>query len=136
MNGVGLWGFGARRASRLGHGAEGGSIRILGSTIVAAQGRPHGRLDPMISGPQLEKLPHRAAELDRGGSSFWGLMLIRTKYLACAAVVLLSSGAAFAESDLSGLPALKTASRHPVQYYLSLPKGWSAQKQWPVLLAI
>jgi hypothetical protein len=57
-------------------------------------------------------------------------------YLACAAVALLASCSAFAESDSSGMPALKTASRHPVQYYLSLPKGWSSQKQWPVLLAI
>jgi hypothetical protein len=65
--------------------------------------------------------------------NFWFRAL---KYLARAAVALLASCAAFAESDLSGLPALKTASRHPVQYYLSLPKGWSSQKQWPVLLAI
>src|SRR5579859_7739150 len=57
-------------------------------------------------------------------------------YPACSAVALLISCAAFAESDLSGLPALKTAAHYPVQYYLSLPKGWSAQKQWPVLVAI
>jgi hypothetical protein len=31
---------------------------------------------------------------------------------------------------------LKTASTHPMQYYLSLPDGWTAGKTWPVLVAI
>jgi len=31
---------------------------------------------------------------------------------------------------------LKTASTHPIQYYLSLPDGWSAAKKWPVLIVI
>jgi len=31
---------------------------------------------------------------------------------------------------------LKTASGHPMQYYLSLPKGWSAQKKWPIMVAV
>jgi len=31
---------------------------------------------------------------------------------------------------------LKTASSHPMQYYLSLPDGWNAGKKWPVVVAI
>ncbi|MBS1703040.1 MAG: hypothetical protein JST12_15350 [Armatimonadetes bacterium] len=36
------------------------------------------------------------------------------------------------------LPAVefKTATRHPMKYYLSLPEGWNASKKWPVVLAI
>ena len=33
-------------------------------------------------------------------------------------------------------PQLKTASSHPIQYYLSLPEGWTAQKKWPVVVVI
>src|SRR5262249_44208703 len=31
---------------------------------------------------------------------------------------------------------LKTASHHLIQYYLSLPEGWTAAKKWPVVFAI
>lgn len=31
---------------------------------------------------------------------------------------------------------LKTASTHPMQFYLSLPQGWTAQRKWPVVVAI
>src|SRR5262245_23877036 len=33
-------------------------------------------------------------------------------------------------------PQLKTASTHPIQYYLSLPEGWVAGKKWPVVVVI
>ena len=33
-------------------------------------------------------------------------------------------------------PQLKTASSHPIQYYLSLPEGWVAGKKWPVVVVI
>jgi len=33
-------------------------------------------------------------------------------------------------------PQLKTASTHPIQYYLSLPYNWSADKKWPVVVVI
>lgn len=36
----------------------------------------------------------------------------------------------------SELPQLKTASTHPIQYYLSLPEGWVAGKKWPVVVII
>jgi poly(3-hydroxybutyrate) depolymerase len=33
-------------------------------------------------------------------------------------------------------PLLKTATHHAMQYYLSLPSGWSAEKSWPVVIAL
>jgi len=33
-------------------------------------------------------------------------------------------------------PQLKTASTHPIQYYLSLPDGWVTGKRWPVVVVI
>ena len=33
-------------------------------------------------------------------------------------------------------PQLKTASGHPIQYYMSLPEGWVAGKKWPVVVVI
>jgi hypothetical protein len=36
----------------------------------------------------------------------------------------------------AGPPQLKTAARHPIQYYLSLPEGWTAKKKWPVVVVI
>ena len=33
-------------------------------------------------------------------------------------------------------PELKTASTHPIQYYLSLPEGWVAGKKYPVVIVI
>ncbi|HVT11095.1 MAG TPA: hypothetical protein VHE55_02415 [Fimbriimonadaceae bacterium] len=32
--------------------------------------------------------------------------------------------------------SLKTASGHPMKYYLSLPEGWKAGRSWPVVVAI
>src|SRR6185369_88112 len=33
-------------------------------------------------------------------------------------------------------PQLKTGSTHPIQYYLSLPEGWTNTKKWPVVVVI
>ena len=33
-------------------------------------------------------------------------------------------------------PELKTASAHPIQYYLSLPDDWDNGKRWPVVVVI
>lgn len=33
-------------------------------------------------------------------------------------------------------PELKTATKHPIQYYISLPEGWVASKKWPVVVVI
>lgn len=35
-----------------------------------------------------------------------------------------------------GPPQLKTASNHPIEYYLSLPDGWVEGKKWPVVVVI
>ena len=36
----------------------------------------------------------------------------------------------------SDSPRLQTATTHPIQYYLSLPEGWTAAKKWPVVVII
>jgi predicted esterase len=33
-------------------------------------------------------------------------------------------------------PLLKKASDHPMAYYLALPKGWSDQREWPILVTV
>lgn len=33
-------------------------------------------------------------------------------------------------------PELRTASTHPMKYYLSLPDGWTKDKSWPVVVVI
>ena len=38
--------------------------------------------------------------------------------------------------ERAGQPQLKTASSHPIQYYLSLPDGWTTGKKWPVVVVI
>jgi hypothetical protein len=49
-------------------------------------------------------------------------------------VVLACSPAALVHA--SEAPQLKTASSHPIEYYLSLPEGWVATKKWPVVVVI
>lgn len=44
--------------------------------------------------------------------------------------------ASFALILLFSSPELKQASSHPMQYYLSLPKGWKPGRKWPVALLI
>src|ERR1700682_2094930 len=36
----------------------------------------------------------------------------------------------------SSAQELKTATGHPMQYYLSLPQAWTASKKWPVVVVI
>ena len=52
---------------------------------------------------------------------------------------LLASNCPRVAADQDGrseAPSLKTASSHPIQYYLSLPEGWTTAKQWPVVVVI
>ena len=49
------------------------------------------------------------------------------RYLAILSVLVASCDSA---------QQLKTASGHPIQYYLSLPDGWSASRKWPVVIVI
>lgn len=36
----------------------------------------------------------------------------------------------------ASVPLLRTARSHPMQYYISLPKGWTRNKRWPVVFTI
>jgi dienelactone hydrolase len=50
---------------------------------------------------------------------------------------LLTSSLTSLAFDIRGNePQLKTASTHPIQYYVSLPEGWTAEKKWPVVVVI
>src|SRR5262245_51190666 len=33
-------------------------------------------------------------------------------------------------------PQLKTASTHPMKYYVSLPSGWTKDRTWPVVVTV
>jgi poly(3-hydroxybutyrate) depolymerase len=57
--------------------------------------------------------------------------------LKCVAwCLLLSSTPATCVSYRVEPPQLKTATSNPIQYYLSLPEGWTAGKKWPVVVVI
>lgn len=60
--------------------------------------------------------------------------IVRSALLCCFLLAL--SCAPFALVQASEDPQLKTASSHPIQYYLSLPEGWTAAKKWPVVVVI
>ena len=51
--------------------------------------------------------------------------------MKCVLVAYLMLLALLDAPPLSTDPVLKTANRHPMQYYISLPKGWAATKKWP-----
>ena len=36
---------------------------------------------------------------------------------------------------ISAAPQLQTATAHPMKYYISLPRNWSPDRKWPVLVA-
>jgi predicted peptidase len=55
------------------------------------------------------------------------------KCFYCCIVTLLCP---FAPLHTSGAPQLKTASTHPIQYYLSLPEDWTPAKKYPVVVVI
>jgi poly(3-hydroxybutyrate) depolymerase len=49
-----------------------------------------------------------------------------------ASLILLPVSASEDPSPLQ----LKTATTHPMQYYIALPEGWTADKEWPVVVVI
>jgi len=73
-------------------------------------------------------------------------MKSRMKLLSLVVLVLVAFGGIFAARRLrprtvDGLPLinpsrLRTAATHPMQYYVSLPSGWSKERTWPVVVAI
>src|SRR5690242_4395765 len=50
-------------------------------------------------------------------------------------LILLTAITTFAQTNSSEHQLIK-AENHPMQYYLSLPKGWSKDKQWPVVIIL
>jgi poly(3-hydroxybutyrate) depolymerase len=59
-------------------------------------------------------------------------MIISKRLIAAAGSALFASCAAQSPPQ----PTLQTAAHHPMQYYISLPEGWSAGKKWPVVIAL
>src|SRR5262245_51807029 len=57
------------------------------------------------------------------------------KYLCCGLLAVLCTMTSFGQQNPES-PQLKTASTHPIQFYLSLPAGWTAAKKWPVVVVI
>lgn len=60
--------------------------------------------------------------------------VFRSALLCCFLLALSCTPAALVHA--SEAPQLKTASSHPIQYYLSLPEGWTIGKKWPVVVVI
>lgn len=60
--------------------------------------------------------------------------VVRTSVLTALLAVMCSSPACGAQRTEQ--PQLKTASTHPIQYYLSLPEGWTTGRKWPVVVVI
>ena len=60
--------------------------------------------------------------------------VVRSALLCCFLLALSCAPAASVRA--SEAPQLKTASSHSIQYYLSLPEGWTAAKKWPVVVVI
>jgi predicted peptidase len=54
--------------------------------------------------------------------------------IALAAITLCSFSPS--SQDNSNNLQLKTASNHPMQYFVSLPKSWTKKKVWPVLMIL
>src|SRR5262249_11470088 len=55
--------------------------------------------------------------------------------LAVSLLTILPISTALAQENKTA-PQLKTASTHAMQYYVSLPEGWTIQKKWPVVVII
>jgi poly(3-hydroxybutyrate) depolymerase len=51
-------------------------------------------------------------------------------------VIRLAAGALIASGFASDAQELKTATSHPIEYYVSLPKGWNEGRTWPVVMII
>ena len=55
----------------------------------------------------------------------------------CAFILLYATVLCCSEATAQNDPVmLKTANGHPMQYFISLPEGWTKQKTWPVVFVI
>src|SRR5258707_3485007 len=50
-------------------------------------------------------------------------------------LVLFGAVEAFSQSNSSDLQ-LNKAENHPIQYYLSIPKNWNRNRQWPMVVIL
>jgi poly(3-hydroxybutyrate) depolymerase len=53
-----------------------------------------------------------------------------------SALVIAGSQTLGLGQNASSAPMLKTALHHPMQYYVSLPEGWTRDKKWPIVVTI
>ena len=58
------------------------------------------------------------------------------KTIACLALTILFSNSLVLGQAGSSELLLKTASNHPMQYFVSLPKEWDKSKKWPVVMIL
>lgn len=57
-------------------------------------------------------------------------------FLLAAGLFLFGKEPASAQSPHPDSVILKTAAGHPMQYYVSLPDGWTKEKTWPIVVVI
>ena len=53
-----------------------------------------------------------------------------------SALIVTGTGRVGLGQNPSGAPILKTASHHPMQYYISLPQGWTPEKKSPIVVTV
>jgi predicted peptidase len=58
------------------------------------------------------------------------------KTIALVTATILFSHSQILSQNGSSQLQLKTASKHPMRYFISLPKGWNKTKKWPVLIVL
>ena len=68
------------------------------------------------------------------GTASWTFIPRRRPGIRPLLAALIALGAAGAQ-DTAEL-RLRTATTHPMQFYVSLPKGWSAARTWPVVVVV
>ena len=57
-------------------------------------------------------------------------------FILSAGLFLFGKESLLAQSSRNDSVILKTASGHPMQYYVSLPDGWTREKTWPIVVVI
>jgi poly(3-hydroxybutyrate) depolymerase len=55
---------------------------------------------------------------------------------AMCIVALIGMGKALLAQSAATLPVLKTALHPPMQYYVSLPAGWTPNRTWPIVVTV
>lgn len=57
------------------------------------------------------------------------------KFVFAASVLFVTTCLSAQKTPADSLE-LKTATKHPMQYFLSLPRQWTAEKKWPIVVII